>query len=57
MLLNRYKYDIVAILDSLSGFRVALEISKQNFKIALLLKLHPLCSHTGAAQGSIMQNS
>ena len=48
-----YKYDIVIIGGGLTGLRAALVASKQKFKTAILSKVHPLRSHSVAAQGGI----
>ena len=48
-----YNYDIVIIGGGLTGLRAALEASKQKFKTAILSKVHPLRSHSVAAQGGI----
>ena len=48
-----YKYDIVIIGGGLTGLRAALEASKQKSKTAILSKVHPLRSHSVAAQGGI----
>ncbi len=48
-----YKYDIVIVGGGLTGLRAALVASKQKFKTAILSKVHPLRSHSVAAQGGI----
>ena len=48
-----YKYDILIIGGGLTGLRAALEASSKKTKTAVLSKVHPLRSHSVAAQGGI----
>jgi succinate dehydrogenase / fumarate reductase flavoprotein subunit len=48
-----YSYDIIIIGGGLTGLRAALQTVKKNLKTALLSKVHPLRSHSVAAQGGI----
>lgn len=48
-----YKYDIVIVGGGLAGLRAALEASRKKCKTAILSKVHPLRSHSVAAQGGI----
>ncbi|MFQ6087809.1 MAG: succinate dehydrogenase flavoprotein subunit [Candidatus Methanofastidiosia archaeon] len=47
-----YKHDVVIVGGGLAGLRAAVEISKK-VDTAILSKIHPLRSHSGAAQGGI----
>jgi succinate dehydrogenase / fumarate reductase flavoprotein subunit len=46
------EYDAVVVGAGLSGLRAALELSK-HWKVAVVSKVHPVRSHSGAAQGGI----
>ncbi|MCK5075359.1 MAG: FAD-binding protein, partial [Calditrichia bacterium] len=46
------KHDVVVVGSGLAGLRAALEASK-DFDVAVVSKLFPLRSHSGAAQGGI----
>ncbi|MHA1347109.1 MAG: FAD-dependent oxidoreductase [Candidatus Heimdallarchaeaceae archaeon] len=46
------KFDAIIIGAGLSGLRAALELS-QKWKVAVISKVHPVRSHSGAAQGGI----
>lgn len=46
------EYDIVVVGAGLSGLRAALELS-EHWKVAVVSKVHPIRSHSGAAQGGI----
>lgn len=48
-----HEHDVVVIGGGLAGLRAALEASRAGAKVALLSKVHPLRSHSGAAQGGI----
>lgn len=48
-----HKIDAVVIGAGLAGLRAALEISRQGFQVAVLSKVYPTRSHSGAAQGGI----
>jgi succinate dehydrogenase/fumarate reductase flavoprotein subunit len=44
--------DVIVVGAGLSGLRAALELS-QKWKVAVISKVHPVRSHSGAAQGGI----
>ena len=44
------EFDAIAIGAGLSGLRAAPELS-QKWKVAVISKVHPVHSHSGAAQG------
>ncbi len=46
------KFDAIVVGAGLSGLRAALELSKK-WKVAVISKVHPVRSHSGAAQGGI----
>ncbi|WP_200764039.1 succinate dehydrogenase flavoprotein subunit [Nitrosophilus alvini] len=48
-----YKYDVIIVGAGLAGCAAAREIQKAGKKVAVLTKLHPLRSHSGAAQGGV----
>ncbi len=48
-----HQYDAVVVGAGLAGLAAAREIKKSGKKVALITKLHPLRSHSGAAQGGI----
>ena len=48
-----YTYDAVVVGAGLAGCAAALELQKAGKKVAVITKLHPLRSHSGAAQGGI----
>ena len=45
--------DAVVVGAGLAGLRAALEIAQQGFQVAVLSKIYPTRSHSGAAQGGI----
>ncbi|MCL5959631.1 MAG: FAD-binding protein, partial [Chloroflexi bacterium] len=47
------EYDVVVVGAGLAGMRAAIEASKKTAKVAVLTKVHPVRSHSGAAQGGI----
>ncbi|MEA2029142.1 MAG: FAD-dependent oxidoreductase [Campylobacterota bacterium] len=47
------KYDVVIVGAGLAGLAAAKELTSAGKKTALITKLHPLRSHSGAAQGGI----
>ncbi len=47
-----YEFDAIVVGAGLSGLRVAIELSKK-YRVAVLTKVHPLRSHSVAAQGGI----
>ena len=48
-----HKHDVIIIGGGLTGLRAAIETSKRGFDTAILSKVHPLRSHSVAAQGGI----
>ena len=48
-----YEYDAVIVGAGLAGLAAAKELSEGGKKVAVITKLHPLRSHSGAAQGGI----
>jgi succinate dehydrogenase / fumarate reductase flavoprotein subunit len=46
-------HDILIIGGGLAGLRAAVEAGSRGFDVAVVSKLHPLRSHSGAAQGGI----
>ena len=48
-----YTYDAVIVGAGLAGCAAARELQKAGKKVAVVTKLHPLRSHSGAAQGGI----
>jgi succinate dehydrogenase / fumarate reductase flavoprotein subunit len=48
-----YTYDAVIVGAGLAGSAAALQLEKAGKKVAVITKLHPLRSHSGAAQGGI----
>jgi succinate dehydrogenase / fumarate reductase flavoprotein subunit len=50
--LKKEEFDAVIVGAGISGLRAALELSKE-WKVAVVSKVHPVRSHSGAAQGGI----
>jgi succinate dehydrogenase / fumarate reductase flavoprotein subunit len=48
-----HSYDIIIIGGGLAGLSAALEAAKEDLKLAVISKVHPLRSHSVAAQGGI----
>lgn len=48
-----FKHDIVIVGSGLAGMRAALEAKRAGLDVAIVTKVHPLRSHSGAAQGGI----
>lgn len=53
MEIANHKYDVVIVGAGLAGCAAARECQKAGLKTLVLTKLHPLRSHSGAAQGGI----
>jgi len=47
------KHDIVVIGGGLAGMRAAVEAAERGADVAIVSKMHPVRSHSGAAQGGI----
>ncbi len=47
------KWDVIILGAGLAGISAAIETSKAGFRTVVLSKVHPLRSHSGAAQGGI----
>lgn len=50
---KQHHFDVTVVGGGLAGLSAALEVAAQGFSVALVSKVHPLRSHTGAAQGGI----
>jgi succinate dehydrogenase / fumarate reductase flavoprotein subunit len=48
-----HQYDVVVVGGGLAGMRAAIEAHDKGAKTAIVSKLHPVRSHTGAAEGGI----
>jgi succinate dehydrogenase / fumarate reductase flavoprotein subunit len=48
-----HRIDAVVVGAGLAGLRAALEIAKNGYQVAVLTKVYPTRSHSGAAQGGI----
>src|SRR3989304_2299522 len=46
-------HDVLVVGAGLAGMRAALEASRNGAEVAMLSKVHPLRSHSSAAQGGI----
>ncbi|MDE2572867.1 MAG: FAD-dependent oxidoreductase, partial [bacterium] len=47
------KHDIVVVGGGLAGMRAAVEAAEGGADVAVVSKMHPVRSHSGAAQGGI----
>ncbi len=50
---RHHKLDAVVVGAGLAGLRAALEIAKNGYQVAVVTKVYPTRSHSGAAQGGI----
>ncbi len=48
-----YTHDVLVVGAGLAGMRAAIEAARNGADVALVTKLHPMRSHSGAAQGGI----
>ena len=46
-------HDVIVVGGGLAGLRAAIELNRHNVKVAVISKVHPLRSHSIAAQGGI----
>ncbi|MCF6150295.1 MAG: FAD-binding protein [Candidatus Kuenenia sp.] len=46
-------HDVIVVGGGLAGLRAAIEVNRHNVKAAIISKVHPLRSHSVAAQGGI----
>src|ERR1700682_1002737 len=46
-------HDVVVLGAGLAGMRAALEAARSGVNVAIVSKMHPVRSHSGAAQGGI----
>ncbi|MBM4054266.1 MAG: FAD-binding protein [Planctomycetes bacterium] len=46
-------HDVIVVGGGLAGLRAAIEVNRHNVKVAIISKVHPLRSHSIAAQGGI----
>jgi succinate dehydrogenase / fumarate reductase flavoprotein subunit len=53
ILSNIHHYDVIIIGGGLTGLRAALQVSDAQLKVAIISKVHPLRSHSVAAQGGL----
>jgi succinate dehydrogenase / fumarate reductase flavoprotein subunit len=53
ILSNIHHYDVIIIGGGLTGLRAALQVSDAQLKVAIISKVHPLRSHSVAAQGGM----
>ncbi|WP_457598395.1 FAD-dependent oxidoreductase, partial [Hydrogenimonas sp.] len=53
MSIQIHKYDVVIVGAGLAGLAAARELQRAGRSVAVLTKLHPLRSHSGAAQGGV----
>ena len=48
-----YEHDVLIIGGGLAGLRAAVEVTKSGADVAVVSKVHPVRSHSNAAQGGI----
>ena len=48
-----YKHDVLIIGGGLAGLRAAVEVTRAGGDVAVISKVHPVRSHSNAAQGGI----
>ncbi len=48
-----FQHDVLVVGAGLAGMRAAIEAARNGADVALVTKLHPMRSHSGAAQGGI----
>jgi len=48
-----FEHDVLVIGGGLAGMRAAIEAARNGADVAIISKLHPMRSHSGAAQGGI----
>lgn len=46
-------HDVIVVGGGLAGLRAAIELNRHNVKVAIISKVHPIRSHSIAAQGGI----
>ena len=46
-------HDAIVVGGGLAGLRAAIELNRHNIKVAVISKVHPIRSHSVAAQGGI----
>ena len=47
------EYDVIVVGAGGAGLRAAIEAQEEGADVAMVTKLHPVRSHTGAAEGGI----
>ncbi|MFB6087609.1 MAG: FAD-binding protein, partial [Haloarculaceae archaeon] len=48
-----YEYDVIVVGAGGAGLRAAIAAQEAGADVAMVTKLHPVRSHTGAAEGGI----
>ena len=46
-------HQVIIVGGGLAGLRAAVEINKNNMSVGLISKIHPIRSHSVAAQGGV----
>ncbi len=46
-------FDAIVVGGGLAGLRAAIELNRRNVPVAVISKIHPVRSHSGAAQGGV----